>query len=33
MVLVQPNVADKDKGKSIIIGDPHALNENRKILS
>jgi hypothetical protein len=26
-------VADKDKGKGIIIGDPQVLDENRKILS
>lgn len=26
-------MADKDKGKGIIIGDPQVLNENRKILS
>jgi hypothetical protein len=32
-VLVRPEVADKDKGKGIIIGDPHILDENRKNLS
>jgi hypothetical protein len=29
-VLVRPNVADKDKRKGIIIGDPQALDENTK---
>jgi hypothetical protein len=25
-VLVQPEVTDKDKGKNIVIGDPHTSN-------
>jgi hypothetical protein len=29
-VLIRPNVADKDKGKSIIIDDPQASDENEK---
>jgi hypothetical protein len=29
-VLVRLNVAHKDKGKGIIIGDPRALDENTK---
>lgn len=31
-VLVQSNVADKDKGKSIVICDPQVLDDGRKIL-
>jgi hypothetical protein len=32
-VLVRLEVADKEKGNGIIIGDPRVLDENRKILS
>ena len=32
-VLVRSDVADKEKGKGIHIGDPRVLDENRKILS
>ena len=32
-VLIRPGVADKDKEKSIIIGNSQALDENKRILS
>jgi hypothetical protein len=32
-VLIRPGVVDKDKEKSIIIGNSQALDENKRILS
>lgn len=32
-VFVRPKVADKDKGKGVLINDPRVLDVNKKILS
>jgi hypothetical protein len=32
-VLVWPDVVDKDKGKNIVIGDPHIIDEKTHICS
>lgn len=31
-ILVRPEVADNDKGKGILVGDPRVIDESRKIL-